>query len=69
MATYGTAHFVSRAAAIAYYREYGYDDVAHAVDAKIAEGEIFIGRPRVFAGQTVSLIDNGRRYAISDSAA
>lgn len=39
----GTAHFVSRAAAERYYRDYG--DNATDVAAKIENREIFIGAP------------------------
>lgn len=67
MTTYtGTAHFVSRAAAISYYAEYG-NDVAE-IDRKLAEGEIHIGKPSTKPGERLSLIDEGRRYAIHDPA-
>lgn len=45
MTRIGTSHFVSRAAAERYYRDYGYSDVAEAVTRKLAEGEIHIGKP------------------------
>jgi hypothetical protein len=43
MYTIGTAHFVSKAAAVRYYREYGFS--AADVERKLADGEIGIGMP------------------------
>jgi hypothetical protein len=43
----GTAHFVSRKAAIRYYRDYHYPNTEAAVDRKLAEGAIFIGKPEI----------------------
>lgn len=61
---WGTSHFVSRSAAMRYYKDYGYDDVKSAVDSKIRDGEIHIGKPSLKAGQSLKLIDGGKRYAI-----
>lgn len=61
---YGTSHFVSREAAVSYYRPYGED--APAVDRKIAAGEIHIGPPTLASGEFTRLIDGGRRFAIVD---
>jgi hypothetical protein len=66
--TVGTSHFVSRAAAVAYYRDYGYDDTGAAVDRKLAEGEIHIGPPTLKPGQTLGTTDGGRRYTVTDAA-
>lgn len=60
----GTPYFTSRSAAALYYRPYHYSDTIKAVDRKIAEGEIHIGKPDLKAGETLSVIDNGMRYAI-----
>lgn len=65
----GTAHFISRDAAIRYYREYGYDDTAAEVDRKLADGEIYIGPPELKPGQRLARIDAGTRYAIEDQGA
>jgi hypothetical protein len=59
----GTAHFISRAAANRYYRDYGYSP--RDVERKLAEGEIHIGRPVPKAGQSVGVIpDEGRYYLL-----
>ncbi len=52
----GTAHFVDRAAAVAYYAAYGFD--AAAVDDKLARGEIHLGKP----ARVVAVIDG--RYHV-----
>lgn len=62
MITVGTSHFKSRNAARRYYEPYGYD--AAAVDRKIADGEIHLGPPILKPGESLSLIDDGTRYAI-----
>ena len=67
MTTYGTSHFLSRTAAMRYYSAYGYDNLGAAVDRKIAEGEISIGKPLVKAGERLKLIDGFTRWAV-DSA-
>lgn len=41
----GTPYFISRFAAIQYYKPYNYEDTAAAVDRKIKEGDIHIGKP------------------------
>ena len=66
--TYGTSHFVNRAFAVKYYREYEQTltDAVAAVDRKIAEGAIHIGKPALKAGETLSVIDDGTRYAITE---
>lgn len=64
MTRIGTPYFVSLAHAIAYYRPYGYDDVRAAVQRKLAEGEIHLGAPPLKAGERLTLIDEGKRYAI-----
>lgn len=61
----GTSHFVSMASAQRYYADYHL--TAAAVARKIAEGEIHIGQPETKPGQTLSLIDNGTRYAIEET--
>lgn len=67
--TYGTSYFVSKSAAIRYYKPYHYEDTAQAVARKIREGEIHIGRPSydAKAGERLTLVDGGKRYAITKS--
>jgi hypothetical protein len=67
MTIIGTSHFTSQRAAERYYAEYGYADVKAAVQHKLAEGEIHVGPPVLKAGQTLSLIDDGARYAITEA--
>lgn len=64
----GTSYFVSRSAAIEYYGYEGgtYRALGIAVDRKIAEGAIHIGKPEIKKGQKLILIDGGTRYAIED---
>ena len=59
---YGTSHFISKSAAIRYYRQYHYDDTVMAVEAKIASGEIHIGKPRLKDNERLIIEDN--RYFI-----
>jgi len=66
MTTYGTSYFVSVDAAIRYYKDTEGRSAAHAVDRKIREGQIHIGKPTLKAGQTLLVIDGGTRYAISE---
>lgn len=64
--TRGTAYFPTIAAATAYYRPYGHSpsDVA----AKLAAGEIFVGKPYLGHGERAELIDGGLRWAIVEPA-
>lgn len=62
--TYGTSYFVSLAAAVRYYRDYGYDK--RGVQRKIAEGEIHVGKPPLKSGDRLSVIDGGTRYQITE---
>lgn len=60
---WGTCHFISRAAAERYYRDYG--DTAADVAAKIEAGEIHIGKPMTCeADETVKLDTKEGRYFI-----
>jgi hypothetical protein len=61
----GTSYFVSHAAAVRYYRDYESDPV-RAVETKLREGSIHIGRPTLKPGQKLFLIDSHTRYAIED---
>ncbi len=62
----GTSHFVSRDKAIEYYGYEGgtYRALGIAVDRKVAEGLIHIGKPSLKPGQRLIVIDDGARYAI-----
>jgi hypothetical protein len=68
MTTYGTACFVSKAKAARYYYSQGYGEsyaeAAFIVNDKLAAGEIKIGKPKVRESETLSIIDNGTRYAV-----
>lgn len=61
--TIGTSHFVSREAAILYYRPQ-FDNAAAEVDRKLADDEIHIGPPQIKPGDTLTRIDDGLRYGI-----
>jgi len=65
--TRGTSYFFSRAAAIRYYKDYHYDDTAAAVDRKLREGEIHIGKPPLKAGERLIMLDGGKRYGIVEN--
>ena len=62
----GTPYFVSKAAAVRYYRPYGYDNTRAAVERKLAEGEIHIGMPPLREGQTCYLDPSEGRYIIEE---
>lgn len=62
----GTSHFITSAAAVRYYRDYDY--TAADVAAKIAAGEIHIGKPVACnPGETVKLDRNEGRYFIEQA--
>lgn len=61
----GTDYFVSLASAIEYYAAYGFSvrDVA----GKLKSGEIDLGKPpNLKPGESLVLMDKGRRYGIED---
>lgn len=63
----GTAHFVSRAHAIRYYRAYctSYREAAAEVDELLAGGSIHLGPPpKKHDTDQIVLIDGGDRYAL-----
>lgn len=64
----GTAHFLSLAHAIRYYRKQGYnrDAAVTAVHYKLETGEIHIGEPEVPDGHKLVLLDDGARYGLDD---
>jgi len=66
---YGTSHFVSFTKACDYYRDYEPDatpaELERHVRNKIDEGDISIGQPDIKAGETLSIIEDGTRYAIT----
>jgi hypothetical protein len=68
MTIIGTPHFVNFTKACDYYRDYVPSrtpaELERNVRAKIAEGEISLGKPDVQVGERLLLIDNGTRYAI-----
>ena len=64
--TYGTSHFVSKAAAVRYYRPYE-QEATKAVDRKLAEGQIHIGVPELKNGQQCYLNADEGRYFITEN--
>lgn len=65
--TYGTSYFVSHAAAVRYYRATEGKDARSAVERKLAEGQIHIGKPELKPGEALTVVDNGTRYAIKEA--
>lgn len=63
--TTGTAYFTSLQAAYRYYRPYGHNHAA--VDQKITDGEIHVGRPATKDGERLTIIDGGTRWAIVEA--
>lgn len=67
----GTAHFVSFTKACDYYREQSNEETPAALErlvrAKIADGEIYIGKPDVPVGAKLILLDDGTRYGIEEA--
>lgn len=66
--TYGTSHFVSRAAAIRYYRPYE-TEASQAVSRKLEEGQIHIGAPTLKIGESCYVDAAEGRYFVTDEAA
>ena len=64
---FGTSHFVSKQAAIRYYRPYGYTEVSRVVEQKIADGEIHIGAPALKSNQNCYVNADEGRYFIEES--
>lgn len=60
----GTANFVSRKAAVKYYKSQGYD-VAE-INRKLKDGEIFIGEPKVPNGMKLKINRQEGRYILED---
>lgn len=58
----GTNCFITRKSAVLYYRNYG--DNSKAVDQKIKEKEIIIGKPALKAGEKLITDMNEGRYFI-----
>lgn len=72
MTAVGTPYFVNFTKACDYYKGQGLDDVSPALlesilREKIAEGDIFLGKPELEPGERLLLIDNGTRYGIERS--
>lgn len=68
--TYGTSHFISKDAAIRYYKDYegSYADAKRAVERKLAEGSIHIGPPtRLKPGAKVTVIRGEGRYQVTEN--
>lgn len=67
----GTSHFVSKSAAMRYYKDYNpgntREDMRRIVDRKLSEGDIHIGPPALAANEVLSTIDGNTRYAIAVS--
>ena len=65
---YGTSHFVSKDAAVRYYRPYGYNETSRIVEHKLKDGEIHIGEPELKNGETCYLNADEGRYFVTDGA-
>lgn len=67
--TTGTCNFVSFTKACDYYRDYEPEatpaELERIVRRKIDEGQIDLGQPTIKPGETLSIIDNGCRYAVT----
>jgi hypothetical protein len=61
---WGTSHFVSADAALAYYRAQNLDAID--IARKLKDGEIAIGEPPLQAGETLFLNKREGRYFIQD---
>ena len=68
MTYYGTCHFVSRSAAIKYFRPQEGRHAAAAVREKLAEGLIKIGRPKLKQGERLFTNREEGRYVIGVAA-
>lgn len=67
MTIWGTSHFVSRFDAINYYCtqcSITFAQAERAVDTKIREGSIHIGKPVLAPGEILMHLDDGKRYGI-----
>ena len=60
----GTPYFESYGAALRYYKSYHYGDNKKAVDYKIEQKEIYIGKPAVKPGEKLLIDKQERRYII-----
>lgn len=69
MTTYGTSYFTSKSAAVRYYKDYegSIEDSKRAVEVKLREGSIHIGKPPLKAGDRLGTTDGGKRYTITTS--
>jgi hypothetical protein len=72
MTIIGTSHFVNFTKACDYYKGQGYDDLSVSelerfVRDKLDDGEIELGKPELNIGETLLLIDEGTRYAVSQA--
>lgn len=56
----GTSYFISKKAAIRYFKDYGYD--AKAVEQKFERGEIHVGKPIITEFERLEIIPNEGRY-------
>lgn len=68
--TVGTSYFVSMKAAVEYYMPYegnDWNDALTAVEHKLAQGDIHIGKPPLQPGDKLLIIDEGTRYAIQEA--
>lgn len=60
----GTAHFISKSAAIRYYRSQGENDAEQLVNRKLEEGLIYIGEPTLKPEQRLEQDVSAGRYFI-----
>ena len=64
MTRIGTPYFESYGAALRYYKPYHYENNKKAVDYKLEQKEIFIGRPVLKHGEKLLLDQTERRYIL-----
>ena len=67
----GTSHFESETAAVKYYTPYedSVKDARAAVETKLKEGEIHIGKPALKEGEKLVLNKEEGRYFIQEAPA
>jgi hypothetical protein len=56
----GTSYFIDRQSAIKYYKEYHYQNTEEAVDRKLKDGEIHIGKPEIQDTEYLKVNEEGR---------
>lgn len=63
--TFGTSYFISKSAAIRYYRVYEGKYAEQVVEQKLKNGEIHLGEPPIVRGESLRVNDEGRYEILS----